>query len=117
MIELRRAIAGDEGLWLSAVSSVLSEVPEDTGSATVEQISSALEDARCYLFVALSAGAPVGLLSAYAVPDLVSGGCIVYLYDIEVARTKRRTGIGGRLEHTGGELVGEQYAEYEWKFS
>ncbi len=39
----------------------------------------------------------MGLSSAYTFPDVVSGGWLAYLYDIEVATSHRRTGIGSAL--------------------
>jgi ribosomal protein S18 acetylase RimI-like enzyme len=39
----------------------------------------------------------VGLLSAYAFPDVASGGFLAYLYDIEVAESQRSFGIGRGL--------------------
>ena len=54
----------------------------------------ALDDDRCYLIVATDETDIVGILSAYRFPDVVSGGGLVYLYDIEVERRNRKSGIG-----------------------
>jgi ribosomal protein S18 acetylase RimI-like enzyme len=40
---------------------------------------------------------PLGLLSGYRFPDVVAGGDIVYLYDIEVLPEHRRRGFGAEL--------------------
>lgn len=57
----------------------------------------ALADLRCYMIVAEENSTITGLLSAYRFPDLEAGGQLVYLYDIEVAASRRRQGIGRTL--------------------
>ena len=96
-VRIRRAKAGDEELWRSAVSSVLSETDRGGRIACSEHIASALGDPRCLLFLAFSEGTPVGLLSAYVFPDVAAGGRLAYLYDIEVHRSHRRLGVGKAL--------------------
>lgn len=95
--EVRRARPGDERLWLSAVESILSQEQRDGGAATHDEVASALADARCHLLLAASGGTPLGLLSAYVFPDVAAGGHLAYLYDVEVAPSHRRQGIGAAL--------------------
>ena len=97
MPEVRRARVGDEHLWLSAIASILSEPDRDVRIATAVDVASALRDARCLLFVALSEQTPVGLLSAYISPDVAAGGRLAYLYDIEVRESYQRAGVGRAL--------------------
>jgi aminoglycoside 6'-N-acetyltransferase I len=54
-------------------------------------------DERCYLTVAEVRSNIIGLLSAYRFPDLVSGGQLVYLYEIEGEVAQRRKGVGRSL--------------------
>lgn len=60
-------------------------------------MAAALADPRCQLFLALEGATPVGLLSAYVFPDVVSGGQLAYLYDIEVMPSSRRGRVGTAL--------------------
>jgi ribosomal protein S18 acetylase RimI-like enzyme len=62
--------------------------------ASERGISHGLADPRCYLFVAMETSDHVGLLSAYRFPNVVAGGGLVYLCDIEVRVEHRRKGIG-----------------------
>jgi ribosomal protein S18 acetylase RimI-like enzyme len=61
------------------------------------ELNAALADPRCYLFLALDGKRPIGLLTAYAFPDVVSGGQLAYLYDIEVLKSFRRSQVGSSL--------------------
>jgi len=97
MATIRRAIEGDEALWLSAVAAIISADERDGRIASRTDLAAALADSRCYLFRALSGESPVGLLSAYAFPDVEAGGKIAYLYDIEVDASHRRAGTGAAL--------------------
>ena len=97
MSEVRRARVGDERLWLTAVASILSEPGRARRVATAVDVASALRDPRCLLFLALSGGTPVGLLSAYTFPDVAAGGRLAYLYDIEVRESHQRAGVGTAL--------------------
>ena len=97
MPEIRRARVGDERLWLSAIASVLSEPDRDGRVASAGDVASAIRDPRCLLFPALSGGIPVGLLSAYSLPDVAAGGRLAYLYDIEVRESHQRSGVGRAL--------------------
>ena len=96
-MSVHRLKPGDEQLWLSAVETVLAAENREGRLASVPDISRALADSRCYLLVATGASNPVGLLCAYRFPDLVRGGDIVYLYDIEVIAAQRRRGFGVEL--------------------
>ena len=97
MPEIRRATPGDERLWRSAVSSILSDGQTDGAIVAEGEVAEALADPRCHLFLALEQERPVGLLSAYTFPDVVSGGQIAYLYDIEVLHSSRRAQVGTSL--------------------
>lgn len=92
-----RIETGDEALWTRAVASLVSEDDRDRQLAPPADLTDALADFRCYLYVALIDSEPIGRLSAYRFPDVEAGGNIVYLYDIEVARERRRLGVGAAL--------------------
>ncbi|MCC2672622.1 MAG: family N-acetyltransferase [Armatimonadetes bacterium] len=97
MQTIHRLQPGEERLWSRAVATVLADEGAETALASEAELSAALADARCYLFVAESGAEPVGLLSAYRFPDVVSGGTLVYLYDIEVQLEHRGQGVGKAL--------------------
>jgi ribosomal protein S18 acetylase RimI-like enzyme len=62
-----------------------------------QHIAAMTEDNRTYLFIALENGEPAGYSLAYRFPYFYSAKTHAYLYDIEVAETHRRKGIGRRL--------------------
>lgn len=95
-MDIRRMKRGDETLWLAAVGSLVAETDRD-GIVTRSELTRALDDDRCYLYLVLNGDEPIGLLSAYRFPDVEAGGELVYLYDIEVHRDKRRQGVGKAL--------------------
>lgn len=78
------------------------------------EIAQALGDSRCYLVVAEADGDPVGLLSAYRFPDVVTGGELIYLYDIEVRFDHRRKGVGTTLIHSLIECGQEDRVRLIW---
>lgn len=90
-------VPGDENLWRSATVSILSDEQTEGVFASDAELAAALADPRCCLFLALEGESPVGLLSAYVFPDVVSGGQHAYLYDIEVRPTYQRGQIGTSL--------------------
>lgn len=96
-MNVRRLTAGDEDLWRQVIEAVLGEASRDGQLISEPEIARALADSRCYLFVAMQDSNPLGLLSGYRFPDLVTGGDIVYLYDIEVLTEHRRRGFGSEL--------------------
>jgi ribosomal protein S18 acetylase RimI-like enzyme len=95
-MNVRRLVCGDEKLWSQAAVAVIG-AGQGERLATEREVAVALADPRSYLFVATREAKPVGLLSAYRFPDVVSGGEIVYLYDIEVLSEHRRQGFGAQL--------------------
>jgi ribosomal protein S18 acetylase RimI-like enzyme len=76
---------------------IVAEENREGSLASELEIAQGLADLRCYLFVAEEGSDPVGLLSAYRFPDVVAGGELVYLYDIEVHIGHRRKGVGATL--------------------
>ena len=94
---VRRALPGDERVWRTATSSILSDEQTAGIFASDAELAAALADPHCYLFLALAGETPVGLSSAYALPDVASGGRFVYLYDIEVLPSFQRRGVGASL--------------------
>ena len=96
-MDVRRVKRGDEALWLAAVRSLVAEADRDAKLVKQAELTLALDDDRCYLYLALLGDVPIGLLSAYRFPDVESGGEIVYLYDIEVHRDNREKGVGKAL--------------------
>ncbi len=97
--QVRRLRGGDGRVWRDAVAALLSDAVDPNELISPGDVEAALDDDRCYLIVAGSNASPVGLLSAYRFPDLAEGGCLVYLYDIEVEQGHRQRGVGtGMLE-------------------
>jgi len=96
-MKVRRLTSGEESLWSKAVSAVVAEENRKGPLASQREIVQVLGDSRCHLIVAEEDGEPVGLLSAYRFPDVVAGGELVYLYDIEVRVDHRRNGVGTTL--------------------
>jgi ribosomal protein S18 acetylase RimI-like enzyme len=96
-MKIRRLKSGEEQHWSSAVATVMAEEGQDGHLASAGEVAQALADLRCYLVVAENGTEPVGILSAYRFPDVVAGGELVYLYDIEVQVAHRGQGIGSAL--------------------
>lgn len=96
-MRVRRLTSGEESLWSKAVAVLVAEENREGSLASQREIVQALGDSRCYLVVAEEEANPVGLLSAYRFPDVVTGGELVYLYDIEVCVDRRRKGVGTTL--------------------
>ena len=85
---------------MEAVTSLVSDEDRDNRLISRPELNRALSDTRCYLYLAFLEAQTVGLLSAYRFPDLAAGGQLVYLYDIEVAVSQRRKGVGAALIET-----------------
>jgi ribosomal protein S18 acetylase RimI-like enzyme len=96
-MRVRRLTSGDESLWCQAVAEVVAEENREGPLAPEREIALALGDLRCYLLVAEVDANPVGVLSAYRFPDVMTGGELVYLYDIETRIDYRRKGVGATL--------------------
>lgn len=96
-MNIRRLEKGEETLWLAAVETLISEEVRDGELASIADLTSAVDDAGCYLYLALLDSKPVGLLSAYRFPDVEAGGYLEYLYDNEVDRKHQNNGIGTLL--------------------
>ena len=94
---VRRVTTGDAALWQAAVRAVVPPEDREHRLATLDDLASAVSDETCYLYVATIAKLPVGIVTGYRFPDVECGGHIVYLYDIVVANTHRRQGIGVQL--------------------
>lgn len=96
-MQVRRACPGDESLWIDAVVALVPEDDREGEILSAEEAAGALRDDRCYLYLALIDDRPVGLLSAYRLPNVEAGGQFAYLYDIEVDKAVRRQGIGSAM--------------------
>lgn len=96
MATVRRLTSGSGSIWRDAIDRLVPAEDRDGELLSVSEAERALEDDRCYLLV-VETEEVVGLLSAYRFPDVECGGFIVYLYDIEVARERRRQGFGKQL--------------------
>lgn len=99
-MDIRRLAPGEEEIWRRAVE-LLIPVQERYGDlVSIEDLSQALTDSRCYLYVAQLGPEPLGILSAYRFSNVTAGGELVYLYDIVVGQKHRRGGIGrGLVDH------------------
>ena len=97
MTTVRRLGIGSGILWRSAVDRLVPSEDREGELLCEDQAERSLADDRCYLLIAESEGFVVGLLSAFRFPDVECGGAIVYLYDIEVLKSRRREGIGKQL--------------------
>lgn len=99
-MRVHRLTSGQEDTWRNAVAMMAAEQVRKGPLAPTEAVAQGLSDLRCYMLVAEVNSAPVGLLSAYRFPDVVVGGELVYLYDIEVSADYRRKGVGAALIRT-----------------
>ncbi|AZT82359.1 GNAT family N-acetyltransferase [Marinobacter sp. NP-4(2019)] len=113
-MKVHRLTSGEESLWSRAVSVVVAEEDREGPLVSQREIAQALGDSRCYLVVAEADGDPVGLLSAYRFPDVVTGGELIYLYDIEVRFDHRRKGVGTTLIHSLIECGQEDRVRLIW---
>ena len=114
MTEIVRATSADLQRWRVATRSILSEEQTAGAAASDAELAAALSDPRCMLLLAVSDGAPVGLLSAYVFPDVVSGGSLAYLYDIDVVEAQRRSGVGTSLVNALLALCREDGVKLVW---
>ncbi|GEO09257.1 GNAT family N-acetyltransferase [Segetibacter aerophilus] len=64
---------------------------------TPKHLRTLLDDNRSYLLAATNENSVLGYALAYRFPSLYSSNYLAYLYDIEVAETYRRRGIGRLL--------------------
>ncbi len=94
---IRRLRKGDEKRWLAAVQELISAEDREGELISESELSKALEDSRCYLYLAFIDSSIVGLANAFRFPNVEAGGEMVYLYDIEVAQSFRKKGIGSAL--------------------
>lgn len=96
-MKISRLKSGEASVWLKAVARIIFDEHRDGRLASEDETARSLADPRCYLLVALRETDTIGLLSAYRFPDVVAGGELVYLYDIEVLAEERRGGVGAEL--------------------
>lgn len=94
---IRRVGKGDEKTWLTAVQQLISVEDREGELISEAELSKALNDSRCYLYLAFMDSSIAGLANAYRLPNVEAGGEMVYLYDIEVAQSFRKKGIGSAL--------------------
>ncbi len=94
---IRRITSGEEEIWRNAVKTILANEINVRQLGSKIELKQSLADTRCYLYIAESGSEPLGLLSAYRFPNLVTGGYIAYLYDIAVQTGYRRKGVGKSL--------------------
>ena len=114
MTAVRRLGSGDGALWRSAVELLVPDEDRDGELISEDEAEASLEDDRCYLLVAERDGQPVGLLSAFRFPDIECGGLLVYLYDIEVAESERRQGIGKAIVNELVDLCDSDDVDLIW---
>ena len=114
MTVVRRATSGDERSWIAAVEALVSKEDRDGRIASAEEVASALANPQCFLLLAHDGDSPVGLLSAYAFPNVAAGGYLAYLYDIEVEAAYRRQGIGTTLVKALVELCKSEGVRLIW---
>lgn len=97
-VSYKRLQAGDESLFAELVKlfNVEFEKP-DLDYVNVENIKSLLTQPDFVCFVALSENHVVGGLTGYALKMYAQVGSTMYLYDMAVANTYQRKGIGSKL--------------------
>ena len=71
--DIRRLELGDEKTWREAVEAIISTEDRENRLISLSNSRNALGDDRCYLVLAYSNSAPIGLLTAYRFPD--TEGC------------------------------------------
>lgn len=113
-MNIRRVGRGEEALWLRAVEALVPD--EDRGGrlASPAEITQILDDSRCYLYLAFLEADPIGLLSAYRVPDAAGGGNLAYLYSIDVGPLHRGRGAGKGLVNALLESCREDGVRLVW---
>jgi len=94
VVEIRRLGPGDEVLLVQFDLDEPRRPPLAPDAA-----GRFLADPRTHLWVALDGGEPVGMPLAYELPRRRGATTIVHVYEIGVAPTHRRRGIGTALWH------------------
>jgi ribosomal protein S18 acetylase RimI-like enzyme len=106
-IVVRRFQPGDEQLALQAVREVMPVDQREGREPSIQHLQRILGDDANYLIIALSGNDPVGYLTAYRMPALACDASMIYLYEIEIASTYRRQGIGKKMINLLMKYAGE----------
>lgn len=113
-ITIRRLQPGDEQLALQVVSDLVPIDERDGRGPSTGHLQLLLGQDTNYLIVAISGNAPVGFLTAYRMPALSCDASMVYIFEIEVASSYQRQGIGKQLINLLKKLCLESDVEDIW---
>ena len=96
-MEIVRVVAQNVADWIVAVEHLVPTQDRNGKTAAQADVLAALKARSCYLFLAKKSSNPIGLISAYRLPDIESGGHVVYLYNLLVDPLHRNKGVGRQL--------------------
>ena len=114
-MNILRLTSNDAQKAKDAVRSLKSDRAGRTGaSASLEHLESALGRDDLYLIAAFDDATPAGFLLAYRLPRVDRDREMVLLYDVEVAPSQRRKGIGTALIEKLKEEVRDQDLMKMW---
>jgi aminoglycoside 6'-N-acetyltransferase I len=112
--EVRRLQAGNEHLALQVVRELMPEDERDGREPSLEHLQRFLSQDTNYQIVARDGNRPVGFLTAYRMPSLCCDATMVYIFEIEVASTYRRQGMGKQMVNLLKRLCREDGVEDMW---
>ena len=96
-MNIRRLHVGSEEEAIAAVHVLKPEAERQGHDASIEHMRRLLESVDNYLIVADIDGTPAGFLIAYRVPQIDRDSFMIYLYEIAVAESFQRRGLGRRM--------------------
>src|SRR5690349_14760492 len=94
VMECRRLGATEAGLLTATIAALIPIEDRRDHSDNPTLLANALNRSDCYFFMCADGATPVGYLSAYQFPNVENADLYVYLFDIVVAESFRRQGVG-----------------------
>ena len=110
----RRLQKGDEVLALQVVRDLMPEDERDGREPSLEHLQQFLSQDTNYQIVVMDGSQPVGFLTAYRMPSLCCDATMVYIFEIGVAPTYRRQGLGKQMINLLKRLCQEDGVEDMW---
>jgi aminoglycoside 3-N-acetyltransferase I len=98
-VEVRRLGVGDVALAQQTLQLVADVFGEDAGGLSAVYVARLLSREEFWVVAALHDGAPVGGLTAHALPMTREEAMELFLYDIAVDEAWQRRGVGRALIH------------------
>jgi ribosomal protein S18 acetylase RimI-like enzyme len=112
--QIRRLQPGDEQFALQVVRDLMPEAERDGREPSLAHLQGCLAQDSNYLIAASAGGLPAGFLTAYRMPAICCDTSMVYIFEIEVALSHRRQGIGKRMVNLLKELCQDSEVEDMW---